>query len=79
MVTDQVEGEKLKKPFPRLICVQLSGAAGRQVPGMRVGILQIGIDQIEVPPRNDAFTPDLNRVPNGYGERDIHRMSVHAS
>ena len=29
MVTDQVESEKFKKPFPRLICVQLSGAAGR--------------------------------------------------
>ena len=71
MITDQIKGEELKEPFPGLVCVQLSGAAGRQVPGMRVGILQIGIDQIEVLPRNDAFTSDLNGVPNGYGERDV--------
>ena len=27
MITDQIEGEELEEPFPRLVCIQLSGAA----------------------------------------------------
>ena len=71
VVADQVESKELQESLARLICVQLSGAAGRQVSGMGIGFLQTGIEQIEVFPGDDAFTPDLDGIQNGYGERDI--------
>ena len=50
MIADQIEGKELQKAFPRLICIQLSRAAGRQISGMRIGFLQTGIDEAKMGP-----------------------------
>ena len=71
MVTDQIKGKELQKPLARLICIQLSGAAGCQVPGMRIGLLQTRIDQLEMLPGDDAFTTDLDGFHARDGQRDI--------
>ena len=50
IIRDQVKGKELQESLPRLICIQLSRATGRQAPGMRIGFLQTGIDQFEMLP-----------------------------
>ena len=61
IITYQLECPELQPALLRLTGIELAHTAGCQVARMRIGFLKTGIDLMEISPRDNAFTADLER------------------